>query len=262
MRNHFWPHTSSTYLRILWSLPFLLKLASRTFSIYVSDAPDLANLLPLLPNLETLEVYAGDRSDPYFGVSFEAVNLPQVRVLIIDVWTHFLMKCCTNFKRVVIQRRQLHFTYRESISFVADSLVHLALCCPAPHHIRGGHVSCTIFGVIRVNEQRWFHYARISKNLALSRSVDSRSPWYLSYTLRRDTGRQHHTRRLYQRCAGIQETSPPRGRISPLPYLPLSAAARLGITNEQARHNRPRRNQWTHKGIQNDLFRSFLSFDG
>ena len=111
--------------------------------MYTSDAPDLAKLLSLLPNLDTLEVLTRDydclqtRADN----SFNSVKLPRIRMLVIDSHTHNLMKCCINVKRVVIHEREFDSTYLESIPFVADSLVYLALCLPASGHIRGAGVS-------------------------------------------------------------------------------------------------------------------------
>ena len=104
--------------------------------MHIYEVSALAKVLPLLPNLETLEVLTVYQINPDIEYSFEYVNLPQVRMLVIDTWVHFLMKCCTNAERVVIHGG-LNSMHLESISFVVDSLVYLALCCPGPHHIRG-----------------------------------------------------------------------------------------------------------------------------
>ena len=105
--------------------------------MYMSDAPDLAELLPLLPNLDTLEVLAGDYPEASIERSFRSVKLPRIRTLVISPRAHHLMKCCTNTERVIIYPPRACAMYRESIPFVADSLVYLALCLPTPEHIRG-----------------------------------------------------------------------------------------------------------------------------
>ena len=106
--------------------------------MYLPNSPDLAKFLSLLPNLETLEVLARYRPGSNVGHSFESVKLPQIRMLVICSYTHYLMKCCTNATRVVIHQRQDYgVTYLESVSFVADSLVYLALCLPTSEHIEG-----------------------------------------------------------------------------------------------------------------------------
>ena len=108
--------------------------------MYMSDAPDLAELLPLLPNLDTLEVLAGDYPEASIERSFRSVKLPRIRTLVISPHAHHLMKCCTNTKRVIICPPTASVVYRESVPFVTDSLVHLALCLPTPEQIRGGGV--------------------------------------------------------------------------------------------------------------------------
>lgn len=117
----------------------LLKPISRTFSVHMSrsNAPDLLKLLPLLPNLDTLEVLTEDYVEPSFEQSFKSVELPQIRTLVVDAQAHYLMKCCTHVKRVVIHRRGFDITYLKSIPFIADSLVYLAVCPPVPEIIQG-----------------------------------------------------------------------------------------------------------------------------
>ena len=100
------------------------------------NTPGLVKLLPLLPNLDTLEVLTDDY-EPSIERSFKPVKLPQIRTLVIDAQAHFLMRCCTNVKKVAIHQRGFDVTYLASIPFVADSLVHLALCLPAPEIIQG-----------------------------------------------------------------------------------------------------------------------------
>lgn len=118
---------------------FLLKPVLRTFSVHMSrsNAPDLVKLLPLLPNLDTLEVLTEDYVEPSLVLSFKLVKLPRVRTLVVDAQAHYLMKCCTHVKRVVIHRRGFDVTYLESIPFIADSLVYLAVCPPVPEIIQG-----------------------------------------------------------------------------------------------------------------------------
>ena len=128
------------YLHILWYLESLFKLTSRALSVYMSDAPDLAELLPLLPNLDTLEVLAGDYPEASIERSFRSVKLPRIRTLVISPRTHHLMKCCTNTERVIICPPRASVVYRESVPFVADSLVYLALCLPTPECIRGAGI--------------------------------------------------------------------------------------------------------------------------
>ena len=105
--------------------------------IFRSNAPGLAKLLPLLPNLDTLEVLTEDYKESTIKRSFKSAKLPQIRTLVIDAQAHHLMKCCANVKRVIIHQRGFDVTYLESIPFVADSLVYLALCLPAPENIQG-----------------------------------------------------------------------------------------------------------------------------
>jgi len=126
------------YLCILAPI-LLLKPISRTFSVHMSrsNAPGLLKLLPLLPNLDTLEVLTEDYVEPSFEHSFGSVKLPQIRTLVVDAQAHYLMKCCTHVKRVVIHRRGFDITYLKSIPFIADSLVYLAVCPPVPEIIQG-----------------------------------------------------------------------------------------------------------------------------
>lgn len=83
--------------------------------------PLLANLLPLLPNLKTLEVHTGDYPDPDAERSFEPVKLPQIHMLFIEPCTHYLMKCCTNSKVVAVLQQGLDDRCLKSIPFAADS---------------------------------------------------------------------------------------------------------------------------------------------
>lgn len=96
-------------------------------------------LLPLLPNLDTLEVITED-FEPSIERSFKPIQLPQIRTLVIDAQAHYLMKCCTNVKRVIIHHRGFDVTFLDSIPFVADSLVYLALCLPVPEIIQSANV--------------------------------------------------------------------------------------------------------------------------
>ena len=125
----------------LWSPSFLLKPVSRTLSMHMfgSNAPILVKLLPLLPNLETLEVLAEDNRESDFENFFKRVKLPQVRKLLVDTHTHYVMKCCANVESLVVIQR-FGPTYLKSIPFVAGSLVHLVLCLPAPGNIEGAGV--------------------------------------------------------------------------------------------------------------------------
>ena len=102
-----------------------------------SNAPGLIKLLLHLPNLDTLEVFTGDYKESTIKRSFKSTKLPQIRTLVIDAPAHHLMKCCINVKRVIIHWRGFDVTYLESIPFVANSLVYLALCLPGPENIQG-----------------------------------------------------------------------------------------------------------------------------
>ncbi|KAF9647265.1 hypothetical protein BDM02DRAFT_3117408 [Thelephora ganbajun] len=102
-----------------------------------SDAPELAELLPLLPNLDTLEVVTeGYEKSESIERTFKSVKLPRIRTLVIDADAHYLMECCTSVKRVIIHLRGSDPTYLKSIPFVADSLVYLALHLPGPEIIQ------------------------------------------------------------------------------------------------------------------------------
>ena len=48
-----------------------------------SNAPLLVELLPLLPNLDTLEVLTEDYRVPSIERSFKSVKLPQIRMLVV-----------------------------------------------------------------------------------------------------------------------------------------------------------------------------------
>ena len=100
-------------------------------------APNLAEVLPLLPNLDTLEVLSGDYPEPCIEHSFKSVKLPQIRTLVISPSVHYLVKSCTNTKRVIICQLTPYLAWPESIPPVADSLVYLALFMPEPKQIQG-----------------------------------------------------------------------------------------------------------------------------
>jgi len=124
--------------RVLAARPSLAAHV-RAFSAHlsVSSAPVLAKLLPLLRNLDTLEVLVLDCAGPTSEHSFKSVKLPQVRTLLMDSNAHYLMKSCTNAKRITIHRQgSLDTTCLNSIPFVANSLVYLALCLPTSEQIR------------------------------------------------------------------------------------------------------------------------------
>ena len=71
-------------------------------------------------------------------ISFKRVKLPQIRKLLVDTHMHYVVKCCVNVKSlVVIHQERFSATYLKSIPFVAGSLIHLALCLPAPEKIEG-----------------------------------------------------------------------------------------------------------------------------
>jgi hypothetical protein len=71
---------------------------------------------------------------------FKSIRLPQIRTLVIDAYAHYLMRSCTNVERLIIHQRGFDTTYLRSIPFVANSLVYLALCLPAPEIIQGVEV--------------------------------------------------------------------------------------------------------------------------
>ena len=100
------------------------------------NAPGLAKLLPLLPNLDTLEVLTQDY-ETSIERSFKHIQLPRIRTLVIDAQAHYLLSCCTNVKRVIIHQQGFDVTFLEYIHSVADSLVYLAVCFPAPETIQG-----------------------------------------------------------------------------------------------------------------------------
>ena len=119
----------------------LLNLNPRTFSVHIlrPNAPGLVKLLPLLSNLDTLEVLTQD-DDPSIERSFKPIRLPQILTLVIDAQAHYLMRCCTRVKRVVIHQRGFDVTFLDSIPSVADTLVYLALCLPVPEIIQSADV--------------------------------------------------------------------------------------------------------------------------
>ena len=55
--------------------------------MFGSNVPILVKLLPLLLNLETLEVLAEDYRESDFENSFKRVKLPQIRKLLVEVHT-------------------------------------------------------------------------------------------------------------------------------------------------------------------------------
>ena len=123
------------------SLTLSFKFTPRTFSVYTVNAPNLWDLLLLLPNLEILEVLTGYSLNLRIAEdSSESAKLPQVRMLVVDsLYTYPLLKSCPNAKRVVIhgQSQDSDSRYLKSIPFIADSLANLALCFPHPQDIRG-----------------------------------------------------------------------------------------------------------------------------
>ena len=168
--------------------------------MHIYEISVLTRLLPLLPNLETLEVFAGYCIDAGTEQFFESVKLPQVRMLVTDAYVHFLMKCCTNVERVIHGR--WHSMHLESISFVVDSLVYLALRFPEPHHIRGMG-SFLSYLLVHDSSQR-AELVLLCPNLEEFGIIQvSRLPGSTTHTLKRDTAHQQLTRRLHQRCAGI-----------------------------------------------------------
>ena len=117
-----------------------LHLFLRTLSVHMfrSNAPRLVKLLPLLPNLDTLEILTEYYGEPErLERLFKRIQLPQIRTLVIDAQDHYFMKCCANVKRVIIHQRGFDYAYLNSIPFVANSLVYLALCLPVTENIRG-----------------------------------------------------------------------------------------------------------------------------
>jgi hypothetical protein len=120
----------------------IAQLVSRRFSVHIfrSNAAEIAKLLPLLPNLTTLEVLTEDYEESSIKRPFKSIRLPQIRTLVIDAYAHYLMRSCTNVERLIIHQRGFDTTYLRSIPFVANSLVYLALCLPAPEIIQGVEV--------------------------------------------------------------------------------------------------------------------------
>ena len=108
--------------------------------MHIPDAPSLAKLLPLLPNLDTLEALSGDYPEPSIEHSFQSVKLPQIRTLVMSPPVYYLVKSCTKVKRVITYQQTPSITYLESIPSIAGSLVYLALCIPAPEQIQGASV--------------------------------------------------------------------------------------------------------------------------
>ena len=105
------------------------------------ECSDASEASPSPTQLETLEVLAEDYRESDFENFFKRVKLPQIRKLLVDTHTHYVMKCCANVESlVVIHRQRFGPTYLKSIPFVAGSLVHLALCLPVPENIEGAGV--------------------------------------------------------------------------------------------------------------------------
>ena len=217
MRHRRWLHTLSTCLRPLRSLTFVIELVSRVFSVHVlSNASGLAKLLPLLPNLDTLEVLNGEDTGSSIEHSFKPIRLPQIRMLVIDAGIHYLMKSCTNVKRIVIEHKRFNDSYLESIPFIAGSLVSLALCFPEPQNIRGVDVLCPSCQVCDSSER--LDLVRLCPNLeelgliqVSPISATSATP----RTLKFNTDLQFPSLRLYNCRSGLHETPPPRGRPFP-----------------------------------------------
>ena len=157
------------------SYSYLSSGFPRTFSVRMTYGSEIAGLLPLLPNLETLEVLAKDSPGLTTEQSFKSIKLPQVRTLITNSYTHYLMKCCSNSTKVVIYTwDDIYSTYLRSLSFVADALVCLALCLPKSEQIQGAGVFSFSVGICsEVDQQKRPYYALTSRNYASSRSVDS-----------------------------------------------------------------------------------------
>ena len=89
-----------------------------------SNAPNPAKPLPLLPNL------GNPRSD-YRGLQKNRHRaLFQIREVTTD--SHLCARV-----RVILDQRGFDITHLKSIPPVADSLVYLVLCLPAPEIIRG-----------------------------------------------------------------------------------------------------------------------------
>ena len=83
---------------------------ARTLSVHISrsNVSDLVKLLlPLLSNLDTLEVLTEDRKLSGAEDILKSAKLPQIRTLVIDTQAHHLMKCCTRVRRLVGFRHQL-----------------------------------------------------------------------------------------------------------------------------------------------------------
>lgn len=145
---------------------FFLTHLSRILSVHIlrSNAPGLGKLLPLLPNLGTLEVLTEDYESS-IERSFKSIQLPQIRTLVIDAQAHYFMRCCTNVKRVIIHQRGFDVTYLESIPFVADSMVYLALCLPAPENIQGVDVFHSHRGTSDPSRRSRSGFVRLCPNL-------------------------------------------------------------------------------------------------
>ena len=123
----------------------LTQARARTLSVHISrsNVSDLVKLLlPLLPNLHTLEVLTEGCSAPDSEEIFISVRLPQIRTLVVDAQAHRVMKCCTHVRKLVIHQRGFDVSCLISVPFVANSLVCLALCSPVPEIIQGVNILC------------------------------------------------------------------------------------------------------------------------
>ena len=113
---------------------------ARTLTVHISrsNVSDLVKLLlPLLPNLYTLEVLTEDLKLP--SAIFQSVKLPQIRTLVIDAQAYHLMKCCTCVRRLIIHQGRFNIGSLKSIPFAASSLVCLAVYSPVPEVIQGAN---------------------------------------------------------------------------------------------------------------------------
>jgi len=199
-------------------------------------------LLPLLPNLDTLEVLTEDY-EPGIEHSFKPIQLPQIQTLVIDTQAHYLMRCCTKAKRVIIHQRGFDVTFLDSIPFVANSLVYLALCLPAPEIIQGANLfSCCLRVSDSSKRPGLVHLCPNLEELGIVQvSQILRSTTHPVHALKHGTALQFPSSRLHNGRAGLQKTPPPRGR----PFLQArllfhKPTTCLGSSNKGTRHDRPR----------------------
>ena len=125
------------------------NLVSRVLSVHIirQNAPGLVKLLPLLPNLNTLEALTEDY-DPSIARSFKPMQLPRIHTLVIDARSHYLLRCCPNMKKAIIRREWFDAEFLGYVPSVANSLVYLAVCFPAPETVQGVNP----FSCCRLNE--------------------------------------------------------------------------------------------------------------